>query len=358
MLKIPGTTIHWLLSDENPPVKYLTMKELLEKPENDPELISAKKNVNNYHVIREILKHKKVFWGEDIHLYRKYTGGFWQLIFLSDFHADGSHPGIKEGCEFILKSKKWNNWLKNEWGHCLIANILRSFVTLGIGSEKKVREDFQKLAELVIRDKGIDCVAMDYSVLPRCFMALPKLLKAFTVAPEKNEAVVKAKEIVVNHLLENQVYKYVPKIVDKWNNEVLGGVDKAFEENPDLAKTKKEYIIRKKNEYLKKYKNPEKKTKPGWLKFGFPMHYNSNILEALSALADAGVKYDERLKDAFNVVSDASDNEMKWKMEFSLNGKMWIDVEQKGKPSRWVTFYALKVLKHFEGIEIEVKSKN
>jgi hypothetical protein len=36
-----------------------------------------------------------------------------------------------------------------------------------------------------------------------------------------------------------------------------------------------------------------------------------------------------------------------WLLENTMNGKMWVDVEAKGKPSKWVTFRALRVLQHF-----------
>jgi len=32
-------------------------------------------------------------------------------------------------------------------------------------------------------------------------------------------------------------------------------------------------------------------------------------------------------------------------MKHSLNGKMWAEIEEKGKPSKWVTLRALRVLK-------------
>jgi hypothetical protein len=34
-------------------------------------------------------------------------------------------------------------------------------------------------------------------------------------------------------------------------------------------------------------------------------------------------------------------------MDKSLNGQMWADVEVKGKPSKWITLFALIVLDHF-----------
>ena len=236
--------------------------------------------------------------------------------------------------------------------HCLVANILRSLTTLGYGNHEKVRENFNLLAKEIVDDKGIDCPAMDYSVIPLCFMAIPKLIKAFNVAFEKNEIIIKANKILIEQLLEREVYKYLPHYNDEWRYEILGKLDKNFKENPEGSKTKVGYLRQKREQYLKKYGRGENTPKPGWLKFGFPMHYNSNILEALNVLADAGIKYEERMISALDVLKNAADEEKKWKMKFSLNGKMWIDVEKKGKPSRWITYQALYVLKHFEGIEI------
>jgi hypothetical protein len=31
-------------------------------------------------------------------------------------------------------------------------------------------------------------------------------------------------------------------------------------------------------------------------------------------------------------------------MEYTYNGKMWVDIEEKGKPSKWVTLRAMRVL--------------
>jgi hypothetical protein len=35
-----------------------------------------------------------------------------------------------------------------------------------------------------------------------------------------------------------------------------------------------------------------------------------------------------------------------WRLEKSLNGQMWVDVEVKGQPSKWITLFALVVLEH------------
>ena len=82
-----------------------------------------------------------------------------------------------------------------------------------------------------------------------------------------------------------------------------------------------------------------------WFKFGYPLSYTSDILEALEVLARLGHAHDPRLANAIEFVFSKQDGQGRWKLEHTLNGKMWVDIEQKGKPSKWVTLRALRVLK-------------
>lgn len=90
------------------------------------------------------------------------------------------------------------------------------------------------------------------------------------------------------------------------------------------------------------------KDKPGWLRFGFPLSYNSDALEALLALATVGEMRRPEYEAAIDVVRRAADPQMRWTMRNSLNGKMLADVETKGAPSKWLTLRALQTLSHFE----------
>jgi len=65
------------------------------------------------------------------------------------------------------------------------------------------------------------------------------------------------------------------------------------------------------------------------------------------ALAESGTPMSAALERPFKVIESKRSPEGKWVMENSLNGKMWVDVETLGKPSKWLTYYALSVLSHF-----------
>jgi hypothetical protein len=62
-------------------------------------------------------------------------------------------------------------------------------------------------------------------------------------------------------------------------------------------------------------------------------------------LAEADCGGDPRLDEAIELVLSKQDAQGRWPMEYSYNGKMWIDVEEKGKPSKWVTLRAMRMLK-------------
>ena len=81
-----------------------------------------------------------------------------------------------------------------------------------------------------------------------------------------------------------------------------------------------------------------------WWKFGYPTFYVSDMLEILEVLSALGFAADERLDHAFQVLLDKQDDMGRWPLEYTYNGKTWVDVEEKGKPSKWVTLRALRVI--------------
>lgn len=62
-------------------------------------------------------------------------------------------------------------------------------------------------------------------------------------------------------------------------------------------------------------------------------------------LADLGYGGDPRLRNALQLILSKQDTQGRWKLENTLNGKMWIDIEKRGEPSKWITLRALRVLK-------------
>jgi hypothetical protein len=343
-MKISNDVIDWLLEEENPPVRYLTLINLLEKSEKSPLVKKTKTSLMGYKVTQDILKHCDEFWNLPDKDYWKYTGKYWQLIFLGQFLADGKDPRIAGGALKVLEKR---SWVTKAGGQCLTANLLAAFRRLGYGDNPIVIEETESLAKRVISDKGLICGDMDYSLLPRCYMALPKQLLMFAEVPpgERSETIRKAIDCIVQTMLDNGVYKYVPSRSKAWR-KILEGAPKRNE--LPKGQSVKNWIANRKKRFIKSDGIGMKTGKQGWLKFGFPLHYNSDILEAMYALALHNTPMDPRLEKPLEIITDKMTPSGKWNLDNSLNGKMWSDVEEKGLPSKWITYFALYVLNHFE----------
>lgn len=268
--------ISWLLQEENPPVRYLTLTRLLKKSDSDSDVKQAKERLMEYKVTQEILKHSEKFWQEEDRAYWKYTGKYWQLIFLGQFLADGRDASIAEGLQEVLNKRKW---VMASGGQCLTANLLTAFRRLGYGEHPVVIEETEALAKRIVSVGGLKCTVMDYSLLPRCFMALPKQLLTFSEIPssKRSDSVKAAIEFIVQSMLKNDIYVYVPSKRKEWLKIIESAPKRG-----DLPKgqTVKDWILQEKNRFLKSEGIGNREMKQGWLKFGFPLHYNSDILEA------------------------------------------------------------------------------
>jgi hypothetical protein len=82
-----------------------------------------------------------------------------------------------------------------------------------------------------------------------------------------------------------------------------------------------------------------------WLKFSFPWFYGYNILRGLSVLTKLGYTEDERLKDAVGLLLQKRRRDGTWLLENAPTGRMQTNIETVGKPSKWITLNALRVLK-------------
>jgi len=87
-------------------------------------------------------------------------------------------------------------------------------------------------------------------------------------------------------------------------------------------------------------------SKPSWLRFGFPLMWQTDVLEISGILTKLCLK-EERMQEAVDLVVSKQDDHGRWKLESTFNGRFQVNIEQKGKPSKWTTLNALKVLKRF-----------
>jgi hypothetical protein len=82
-----------------------------------------------------------------------------------------------------------------------------------------------------------------------------------------------------------------------------------------------------------------------WTRFAFPTWWHYDVLRGLEYLRRAGVAPDERVAEAIALVESKCDGDGRWPLEHQHPGTMPVDLdESEGRPSRWNTLRALRVL--------------
>ena len=322
----------WLLEKDNPSVRFFTLTEILDKPQNDSEVQEAKAAIMSGGVVPEILtkQNSDGSWDKPAAQYTaKYRGTIWQLIILAELGADPKDSRIQKACEFILKNSqdhesggfamsaaaKTGGGRHSEVIPCLTGNMVFSLIRLGYLGDSRVQRGidwittYQRFddAEGEGAPKGwpYEKWKMCYGT-HSCHMGAAKALKALAeIPPQKRDAKIQATiEKAAEYFLKHHIYK--------------------------------------------RSHNLNRVSKPGWLKFGFPLMYQDDALEILRLLTKLGYR-DERMQEAVDLVLSKQDKQGKWKLENTFNGKIQVDIEKLGEDSKWVTLSAIYALKKYYG---------
>lgn len=319
----------WLLEEENPSVRYLALTELCDVPMDNPQAKKTKAAVMKTGVVPAILakQDKGGFWEAADRFYvAKYKGTVWQLVILAELLADGSDERISKACEFILensqditsggfaqhRSAKTGGGRHSEVIPCLTGNMIFSLIRFGYLGDKRVQRGIDWINKYQRFDDGVAEPPRGwpydrYEICwgrHTCHMGVVKALKALAEIPaaQRSPATRQTLDDGIEFMLEHHIYK----------------------RSHDLAKV----------------------SKPGWRRFGFPLMYQTDVLEILGILTGLGCK-DTRMQEAVDLVLSKQDDSGRWTLADSFNGRFQVDIEKKGEPGKWITLNALRSLKRF-----------
>ena len=84
---------------------------------------------------------------------------------------------------------------------------------------------------------------------------------------------------------------------------------------------------------------------PAWTQFSFPTGWRYDVLRGLDYLQSAGGEPDERCEEAIDLVESKRDADGRWPLENTHPGRLHFEMDEgDGKPSRWNTLRAMRVL--------------
>lgn len=84
---------------------------------------------------------------------------------------------------------------------------------------------------------------------------------------------------------------------------------------------------------------------PVLTRLSFPPRWHYDVLRGLDHLQAAGAPWDDRCRDAVDLLMSKRRGDGTWPLQHRHTGRVWFDMEKHGGPSRWNTLRALRVLR-------------
>jgi len=340
--RVPAETLEWLLEPENPAVSVLTRRTLLAEPDT-PDTLALWARRNEYSPVARILseQHEDGSWDMTSRDYQKYGGSLWQITFLGELWASGDDELVQRGAAYAFdRQKPDGGWSANPKARyhmpCLTANVGRGLARMGWARDERVIAAVACIADGYRRLGFLGCSDMQpFSLNGYCHMLTPKTLLFLGEVPHElwPDGAEELRAACVDALRDKEVFRSLPVEYAEFKDVIYQAHATERAEVRDL--------------FLAEHQPLHYDDKPGWTRFGYPLSYNSDALEALLALRAVGEPRRAEYETALGLVESTADDKMRWTLRTSFNGKMRADVERKGKPSKWLTLRALQVLEWF-----------
>jgi hypothetical protein len=297
--------LKWLL-DSDPAIRWQVMRDLTDEP---PDGIAAERSrVATEGWAAQLLARQSAAgdWGGGPRWDLIVT---WSLVVLKDLGLD---PASKQARKMIdrvdkrLVFKPLNNrpYLHGETEPCINGRIL------GIGSYFKEPND--ALAKQILgeqlEDGGWNCEApkSQRSSFHTTICVLEGLLeyeRARGKSAAVSKAVTRARKRAENYLFDRRMFRSLRtgKVIDK-----------------------------------------------RWLRFAFPTFWHYDVLRGLDYLRNAGIKPDDRVSDAIEIVVERRHQNGRWPLNILHPQQIPLEMETSvGSASRWNTLRALRVLRWY-----------
>lgn len=328
--QLPEETLAWLLVPESPGVRYLTLRDLLNRATDDPELCHARRAAHSNGPIATILAQMdpQGYWVTPGPGYNpKYYATVWSVIALAALGGSMSEDErIARACSYVLEhaltpgGQFTASGAPSGTADCLQGNLCWALLKLGCdpellesalewmarsvtGEGVAPRSDRHAPVRYYAGKCGPGFACGSNNQLP-CAWGAVKVLLAFSAWPIERRVPLMARAI----------------------NE---GVDFLLGIDPVTAA------------YPSGYSD---KPSANWWKFGFPVFYVTDILQIGEVLVALGYGADPRLSGVLALIREKGDEQGRWLLDYHYKGKTWVDFGSAKQPNPWVTLRALRVL--------------
>lgn len=322
--------LDWLLEDETPDARYLTLRDLLHRHPDDSELTAACAAAHERGEIAAVLNamHSDGYWVKPGAGYApKYHGTVWSIILLAQLGASVEcdvrvqravsyilDHALAEGGQFAYNGRASGTF------DCLQGNLCAALLDLGC-DDPRLYAAFEWMARTVT---GEDMQPVGTRGAPYHYTAY-KCGPLFACAANNRHSCGWGAAKVMLAFGKLPAARRTPMIerAIKAGLGFLLGIDPASAAYPTTD---------------------GRPPNSSWWKFGFPVFYVTDLLQVVEALTLLGRSDDPGLTNALEVIRGKRDAQGRWPLEYVYGSKTWGQFGRKGQPSKWVTLRALRAL--------------
>ncbi|MCE1254808.1 MAG: hypothetical protein LWX83_14835, partial [Anaerolineae bacterium] len=307
-------TIDWLLEEESPGARYLALRDLT-SPADEKALAAARQKAHREGPIAQVLDNMmpEGYWVKPGPGYiQKYRSSVWAIILLSQLGANiNEDERIARACDYMLTNaligdgRLTSMTLTAPSGNidCLQGNLCRALYSLGCRDERLFKayewmagsEMGEDNFKYVGYKSGPNFECRINGPLPCAWGAVKVMLAFAALAPEQRSPLVE--------------------------RAISRGLDFMFSIEPRTARWPMRH---------------DGAPNRAWWKFGFPVFYVTDLLQAAEALVELGYGQDERLAQVLNLVREKQNGQGRWVLEYDYPGKTWLDFGAKNEVNKWV----------------------
>jgi hypothetical protein len=248
---------------------------------------------------------------------------------MAQLGVDGNDPRVRAGCEYVLShaiagnGSLSMNGIPSGFIHCMSGNLGAALIELGWLEDKRLQVALEWQAQTIIGEGVADYESRDTN---------KRYYKSGTSGPLFACAVNVGLPCAWGAVKATLALSKIPSSLctERMQAAIQQGTAFLLSHDPAVA----DYPFGMGN-----------RPSSSWFKFGYPIGYITDVLQNLEVLAALGQAQNPRLANALELVISKQDNQGRWLLEYSYNGKTWVDIEKKKQPSKWVTLRALRVLK-------------
>ena len=329
--QLKGDSLSWLLEPDSPNVRYLALRDLLDRPETDSKLRVACSVAHKKGPIAAILNEMDTagYWVAPGPGYNpKYRSTVWSVILLAQLGASMKEDKrIAQASSYLLEHALTENGQFTVSGassgtvDCLQGNLAWALLELGC-DDPRLEIAFDWMARSIIGE-GI-APAEDRQAVVRYYAS--KCGPTFACGANNKQPCAWGGAKVMLALGKWPKEHHTPAI----KRAIQHGVDFLFSVDPADAT------------YSSGFSN---KPSQNWWKFGFLIFYVTDLLQLVEALVALGYGADPRLSNALTIIREKQDANGRWALEKDYAGKTRVDFGVLKQPNKWITLRALRVLK-------------